>query len=48
MISIFKAFISVIFDYFSFSHLWNLLKLGQNPYWKMWLLVSMVKSFWKS
>jgi hypothetical protein len=28
MILISTVFISVIFDYFSFSHLWNLLKLG--------------------
>ncbi len=46
MVSIPKVFISVIFDYFSFNHLWNLLKLGQNPCWKILLLVSMVKSIW--
>jgi hypothetical protein len=34
MISISKVFISVIL---SLNHLWNLLKLGQNPYWKILL-----------
>jgi hypothetical protein len=48
MVSISKVFIRVIFDYLSFNHLWNLLKLCQNPYWKMLLLVCMVKSLWKS
>jgi hypothetical protein len=42
------SFMSVIFDYDSFIHLWNLLKLNQNPYWKMSLLVNMVTSLWKS
>jgi hypothetical protein len=48
MVSFFKVFIRSIFDYLSFKHLWNLLKLGQNPYWKMLLLARMVKSLWKS
>ncbi len=46
MVSIPKVFIGVIFDYFSFSHLGNLLKLNQNPCWKILLLVGMVKSLW--
>jgi hypothetical protein len=44
----FYDFISVIFDYWNFNHLCNFLKLSQNPYWKMLLLVGMVKSIWKS
>jgi hypothetical protein len=44
----FKDFINVIFDYWTFNHLCNFLKLGQNPYWKMLLLDGMVKSIWKS
>jgi hypothetical protein len=48
MVSIPKVFISAIFDYFSVNHLWNLLKLGQNPCWKILLLIGMVKLVWKS
>jgi hypothetical protein len=44
MVSISKIFISGFFDYLSFNHLLNLLKLAQNPCWKMSLLV-VVKSF---
>jgi hypothetical protein len=38
----------VIFHYWSFNPLWNLLKLNQNPYQKMLMLVGMVKLLWKS